>query len=272
MSEELQAATTEVTEATKEITAEVKDSSLEEQARKEGWAPLEEFEGNKDNWVDAKEYLRVSKIIKGRDEKNSKLEKELKELKNITKSLLSNMQKAEQAAYEKASRDLEAKFLRAKEIGDVEEALDIRQQQQALEREAQQTVQQAQSSFKDSQEFQNFLPKNNWVVATDRVSKAMQKVASEMSIEFAKANPRCTWEEELNYIHAEIRKEFPDQFKHEKETKTPTAPVAGASSLGKDGSKDSLEANLRPQEKQMVEYLKQKGYDYKSYLKALNIK
>jgi hypothetical protein len=272
MSEEL-GATIETTVAPTEVTGEISgtvESSLIDQARQEGWVPLEEFKGNPDNWADAKEFLRVGKIIKARDDKNSKLERELKELKQITKSMLSNMQKAEKIAYEKAAKDLEIKLLRAKELGDVEEAFDIAKQQHELEVKAQQELQQHNTSFKDSEEFKGFLPENNWVVATDRVSKAMQKVATEMSIEFAKANPNCSWKEELDYIHTEIRKEFPDQFKNEKIAKQSHSSVLGASSIGKDGSNDSINSKLSKDERQVADYLKSKGYDYKAYIKALS--
>lgn len=245
------------------------ESSIEDQARADGWVPLEEFKGNPDNWADAKEFVRVGKIIKARDEKNLRLEKELKELKQITKTLLESTQKAEKIAYEKAAKDLESKLARAKEIGDVEEAFDIAKQQQELELKAQRELQKQNNSFKDSPEFQSFLPKNNWVIATDRVSKAMQKVATEMSMEFAKANPGCTWEDELNYIHSEIRKEFPDQFKNESKSKSTQSPVLGSSSVGRDSQGSSAESKLSSDEKRMVEYLKNKGYDYKAYIKAL---
>lgn len=265
-----------VTDETTQDTATLETSvtsSLEAQARNEGWVPKEEFQGNPENWADAKEFLRVGKIIKARDEKNSKLEKELKELKQITKTMLTNMQKAEQVAYEKATKDLETRLLRAKEIGDVEEALHVTQQQQELMKKQQQELAQHQTSFKDSEEFQSFLPKNNWVIATDRVSKAMQKVASELSMEYAQKNPRCTWQEELDYIHAEIRKEFPDRFKDELSANKQKAPaVLGTSSVGKDGQKDTIESKLSLAEKQVVDFLKLKGYDYKAYVKALNIK
>jgi hypothetical protein len=250
-------------------TSETVESSLEEQAKAEGWVPLDEFKGNPDNWADAKEFLRVGKIIKARDEKNSKLEKELKELKQITKTLLASTQKAEQIAYERAKKDLEAKLVRAKEIGDVEEAFDIAQQQKDLELKVQQELQQNNTSFKDSAEFQSFLPKNNWVIGTDRVSRAMQKVATEMSMDFAKANPGCTWEDELSYIHNEIRKEFPDQFKNELKTKPTQSAVLGTSSIGKE-STSTAESKLSKDERKMVEYLKTKGYDYKAYIKALS--
>ncbi len=251
---------------TPETTNEVKVTSSEDEAREMGWKPLEEFEGNKDNWADAKEFVRVGKIIKSRDEKANKLEKELKELKTITKTMLTTMQKQEQIAYEKAARDLESKLARAKEIGDVEEALDISQKQKELHQAVQSQQTQQSTNLKDSEEFQNFYPKNKWVLGTDRKSKAMQSVASDISTDFARANPKATLQDELDHIDAEMRKEFPEYFKIE-ETKATSAVLSGSSNKAETGTRDS---KMSPQEKSIVDYLKLKGYDYKAYSKLLN--
>jgi len=240
--------------------------SVEDQARGDGWVPLDEFKGNPDNWADAKEFVRVGKIIKGRDEKANKLEKEIKELKNITKSMLSTMQKAEQVAYDKAARDLEARLARAKDIGDVEEALDVTQKQQQLMEQVKVQHAQQQLSIKDSEEFQEFFPQNKWVSGTDRISKAMQKVASEISNEYAAKHPRAELKDELQYVHEEIRKEFPEQFKSELRNSSQASVLAGSTSKP---SSDSAESKLTSAEKSIVDFLKKQGYDTKSYLKAL---
>lgn len=258
---------TNLPQATTETTTPAAGLSIETEAREMGWKPLEEFEGNKDNWADAKEYVRVGKLIKTKDDKNSKLEKELKELKNITKTMLSSMQKQEAEAYTRASRDLELKLARAKEIGDVEEALDISQQQKNLKEAVVKSQQQQQSNIIDSEEFQNFFPTNQWVLGTDRKSKAMQAVASDISNEYVKKNPGATRQEEFDYIHKEMRKEFPEYFKAEETSKkTTSAVVSGDSTKPDQGDRGT---KLSPEEKQVVEYLKLRGYDYKAYTKSL---
>lgn len=256
----------ELTATVEPVSAVTSSPSVEEQARADGWVPLDEFKGNPDNWADAKEFVRVGKIIKGRDEKANKLEKEIKELKNITKSMLSTMQKAEQVAYDKAARDLEHRLLRAKEIGDVEEALDVSQKQQQLMEQVKVQHAQQQVSIKDSEEFQEFYPQNKWVTGTDRMHKAMQKVATELSNEYAAKHPNADLKDELSFIHAEIRKEFPEQFKSELRESSKAAVLTGSTSKPSDGDAAS---KLTSAEKSIVDFLKKQGYDTKAYLKAL---
>lgn len=259
------AVTEEIKTLTETVVESKAETSIEDTARSMGWKPLEEFEGNKENWADAKEYVRVGKIIEDRDKKAAKLEREIKELKNITKTMLTTMQKQEAIAYEKASRDLELKLARAKEIGDVEEALDISQQQKDLHQAVQQQQLQQQTNLKDSEEFQTFYPRNKWVLGTDRKSKAMQSVASDISTDYAKAHPNASLKDELDHIDVEMRKEFPEYFKSE-DTKTSTTVLSGSSNKPDAGTK---ETKFTSGEKQIIEYLKLKGYDYKAYAKML---
>jgi hypothetical protein len=265
MSEELNVSTI-IENAPAENVSVSAELSIEDQARAEGWVPLDEFKGNPDNWADAKEFTRVGKIIKARDEKSSKLEREIKELKSITKNLLSTMQKTEQVAYEKASKDLNAQLHRAKEIGDVEEALHVTKQQQVLEQQIIQQQAQNQISLKDTEEFQRFHAQNKWVTSQDRVSKAMQQVATDISNEYALKHPGASVEEELKYVHEEIRKEFPEKFKDERAEAKASSVLSGNSIKS---SSPSASDKLSTEEKTVIDYLKLKGYDVKSYMKAL---
>jgi hypothetical protein len=251
------------------VTAVSTDSptqSIEDLARADGWVPLDEFKGNPDNWADAKEFVRVGKIIKARDEKANKLDKELKELKAITKTMLATMQKQEVVAYEKAAKDLEARLARAKEIGDVEEALDVSRRQQELHTQVQQQHVSQTKSLAETEEFLEFHPANKWVTGTDRKSKAMQSVASDISNEFSKANPHASLKDELNHIAVEMRKEFPEYFKEEAK-KTVSAVLSGNST--KPVGEVSSDAGLSAGEKTIINYLKKQGYDYKAYSKLL---
>ncbi len=249
----------------KEITVD-RTSQIEADARADGWVPLEEFKGNKDSWADAKEFLRVGKIIKSRDEKAARLERELSSLKQATNNMMEKLQRAETIAYEKATRDLEARLARAKEIGDVEEALDVAERQRQLNQQSVDTVKANAQSFIESDTYKKFAPRNPWVTGTDRVSKAMQHVATEISNEYARKNPGVSAEDEVAHIEAEMIKEFPDYYN--KLNRKDVQPIVQGS-IAKPATSSRKEEKLSAEEKMIADFLKTQGYDSKAYLKAL---
>lgn len=271
-----QASTTTITEDTEEAVVhsespvESELSPIEKEAKEMGWVPLDEFQGNKDNWADAKEFIRVGKILKSRDEKNKKLEEELKELKTVTESMLSSMKKAEQQAYDRALKDLESRLNRAKEIGDVEEALAINQQQIELQKNTQQIQQPSPTQITQTDEFKQFANEESWVTGKDRMSKAMQSVATDISNEFIRLNPNASLKDELAHVKAEMRKEFPHYYATKEEPQAPKQAVLSSSSTKPSSSstKPSID-KLSKEERKVAEFLKNKGYDVTQYIEAL---
>lgn len=87
---------------------------LVDKAKASGWKPLEEFEGDPDQWVDAKEFIGRAPLF----EKNHKLKKELNELKNTLHEVKTHISKVSQAAYNKAVADLTAQRDMAIDDGD----------------------------------------------------------------------------------------------------------------------------------------------------------
>src|SRR5207247_328184 len=108
---------------------------------------------------------------------------------------------------------------------------------------------------------------NKWVTGTDRKSKAMQSVATEISNEYAKAHPNASLGDELNHIAKEMRNEFPEYFKEE--AKKTVASVLSGNSTKPVGESSNSEGKLTGAEKTIIDYLKKQGYDYKAYTKLL---
>ncbi len=259
------------TSAAEETPTERELSPIEKEAKEMGWVPLDEFQGNKDNWAEAKEFVRVGKILKSRDEKNKKLEEELKELKSITETMLGSIKKTEQQAYDRALKDLEARLHRAKEIGDVDEALAINQQQIELQKQVQQLPELKQPNVSQTDDFKQFAAEESWVTGKDRMSKAMQTVATDISNEFVRLNPNASLKEELAHVKAEMRKEFPHYYASKEEPQAPTKQAVLSSSSTKPSSsstKPSLD-RLSKEERKVAEFLKNKGYDVTQYIEAL---
>jgi hypothetical protein len=92
-----------------------------DKAKAAGWKPLEEFEGDPDQWVDAKEFVGRAPLY----EKNHKLKKELNDLKSTLHEVKTHISKVSQAAYNKAVADLTAQRDAAIEEGDKAQVKEI---------------------------------------------------------------------------------------------------------------------------------------------------
>jgi hypothetical protein len=93
---------------------ETAPDAFAEKAKAAGWRPLEEFEGDPEHWVDAKEFVRRAPLY----EKNHKLKREVTELKTAMHELKGHIGKVSEAAYKKAVADLESRRDEAIDLGD----------------------------------------------------------------------------------------------------------------------------------------------------------
>jgi hypothetical protein len=94
-----------------------------EKAKEAGWKPLEEYAGDPDQWIDAKEFVRRAPLY----EKNHKLGKKVQDLEKTIFELKGHMGKVSDAAYRKAVADLTAQRDEAIDLGDKAQVKEIDQ-------------------------------------------------------------------------------------------------------------------------------------------------
>jgi len=85
-----------------------------EKATAAGWKPLDQFEGDPEQWIDAKEFISRAPLY----EKNHKLKKEISELKATIHEVKGHISKVSEAAYNKAVADLTTQRDEAIDNGD----------------------------------------------------------------------------------------------------------------------------------------------------------
>lgn len=108
------------------------NAELEQEAREVGWRPQEEFKGDPDKWLPAKDYLQkaetmlpilrgnlktLKKELKDRDQKHIA---ELAAIKGTLGEVREFYSKAEERAYERAVKDVRAQMKQAVAEGDTE--------------------------------------------------------------------------------------------------------------------------------------------------------
>ena len=222
---------------------EVEESSDEEEmpeyeadARAEGWRPLDEWEGDPDDWVDAKEFNFRGKLMKRIQQQSSQLSnlnKDYKEVKDALRALGEHNKKIAEREYDRALADLKQQKVDALENDDHERAveiddkvLDIKNAQKELKEEAEG---ESDTSTNDSAgdippEAQAWLdnPANKWYHDND----VMRATADTLYIRYLEKNPGDV-QGALASVEKSIKEEFSHKFNKAKPTKTAVTESEG---------------------------------------------
>ncbi len=203
----------------------------EVRARASGWKPLEEWEGNPDEWRGAREYNDRGELLN----KIKSTSAELRAVQQSVQALAEHNKNVYVAGYEKALNDLKLQRAQAIENNDgkallqIEDAMDKTKDAIATAKQA--PVAQAPKTITPA--FQAFIEKNDWYNTDD----TMQSFAHGAAIKFGNKNTTASEADVYEHIEKEVRKAFPDRF-----AKRNIAPPAldgegRASTAGKSAAK-----------------------------------
>lgn len=201
------------------------EEALVERARNKGWRPLEEWEGEPDDWVDAKEFVGRQKLFDRIDELKGTLVKQRQEMQSDMRLVLQNMAKIREQEYKKARADLEAAREVALENDDARAAVKVSKEIETLEKERAQeeeaTKKVAQSTG-PTPEFVQWQNENQWFVTDSE----MREDALSIGVGYAAGNPNRSQAEVLEYVSKRIKRMYPEKFSTGK--KPAAAAVEGA--------------------------------------------
>jgi hypothetical protein len=206
-------------------------SSAEQKAMEQGWKPQEDYEGDPDKWVDAKEFLRRGELF----EKIDSLGRELKDAKKVINLLKNHHEKVRETEYKRALDDLKAQKKQAYEEGNVDQIVELDdkiatfKEQVKVERAAE-----AERPNEPNPAFVAWVQQNKWY-AND---SEMRTFADDIGMAHARANPSKTPQEVLKYVEERVRKSYPEKFTNPNRTKP--AAVEGATAP-KATKKDDFE-------------------------------
>lgn len=197
-------------------------SNMEQQALSMGWRPREEFEGEDDEFIDAKEFVRRKPLF-------DRLEQQSKQLKNVNKTLeqlKGHYTKMREVEFNRALAELKAARKQAitDSDGDHFEAIDDRIKE--VEKEAQKVLHEAneQVDAPDPAEFQAWQSKNSWYQKDEAMTAFADRVGIKHQADVAAGN--LSRLQVLNKVEQAVRAEFPHKFKNPNKD---TAPNVGES-------------------------------------------
>jgi len=240
-------------------TEEKVESPSEKRARVGGWVPLNEWKGDPDDWVDAKQFNVRGELMDRIKEQGRALRSSSKEIDNLKRALqeLGEINgKIAEVQYKKALRDLQGQKAEAITVGDsarvaeLEESIDeLKEANPAKKKQDNDTPTQPQADPEQQKIFAAWVDRNKWY----QTNPAMNGSANALGVLYSNNNPDAPLSEVLNYVEEQIKEEFPHKFKKasprtpsvEPDDESPTPRNSGARSKSgftvKDMSPDQVE-------------------------------
>jgi hypothetical protein len=186
------------------------DTAIVEKAKQKGWAPIDSWRGNPEDWVDAREFLGREKLYSTIHE----LRKDIANIKNATQKdfqvIAEHFSKMREVEYKRALDDLRAQRREAIQDGDLDKADALESQMDEIKEarvQAKATAPQATASVADPV-FEAWKQENDWF---DKDAN-LRNEAIGIAVGFANANPGISQPEVLKYVTEKIRKFNPDKF------------------------------------------------------------
>ena len=237
-------------------------SPIELRAMDMGWRPKEEFQGDEDDFIEAKEFVRRQPLFE-------KIETQSKQIKAVSKALealKTHYTRVEQAAVEKAITQMKSARKEALSDGDGErfELLDdeIKKAETSLA-----TIERVQKEplveeVVDHPEWKAFNTRNPWYSSTAYMRKYADDVGTEL------AQKGMSPSDVLREVEKAVRKEFPNKFVNPNKEHAPDVNSSrsnqGPKKLGGDESKLS-----DSQRKIMNDLVRQKVLTKEEYIADL---
>lgn len=182
-------------------------SAIEQKAIEMGWRPQEDFDGDEEDFIDAKEFVRRKPLF----DKIDHVGKELKETRKALKALQEHHAKVRDAEYKHALEQLRKEKKQALEEGDADRLVEL--DEQIAEAKAQEiadkreAVQQAQAPHPN---FVQWVNKNPWY----KENAELQVMANQIGTAYAASNPTEDPDAILVYVEKRIKKLYPEHFRN----------------------------------------------------------
>lgn len=238
---------------------------IELEAMDQGWVPEEDYTGDPDRYVTAKEFVQRGELFKKIESQNRELRDQRKMLDHLSqlskqsydagvKQTLANLKNQRKEAF--AEGDLE-------KVSQIEDRIDSVKEQVELQKQQQVTIQPYTQQV--APELQAWIDKNRWY----ENDVALRGAADAIGVALAKEGRSPA--DVLREVERRIRTEFPNKF-HNPNRDKPGA-VEGTGGVRKTG-KGSDDVELSPLERDMMGKLVKAGVltekEYKDQIKRLN--
>lgn len=201
------------TEKPEQVVEQKELSPIEKQAMDMGWRPREEFSGEDDEFIDAKEFVRRKPLF----DKIENTTKEVKQLRKALDALRTHYTKVQETEYQRALsklKDARQEAIRNSD-GEAFEAIDTEIKRVEVEASKIEQVAQVPEEPVLAPEFVNWKRKNEWY---DSV-KYMREFADQEGVRLHSQG--MSPKDVLEQVEKLVRKEFPHKFTNPNKANAP---------------------------------------------------
>lgn len=224
-------------------------SPVEVKAREKGWRPQDEFRGNPDDWVDAKEFLGREKLFdKIRDLKGEVHRQQTKFDKDM-EVISKHLSETEERAFEKAKKALQAQRRAALREGEPEQIEAIEADLEKLEedkKKALAAIPKPSASSRPTPAFVEFQEANPWFKLSERGMPANEMTEDAIAIGtgYAAANPSFSQEKVLQYVAKKVKAMYREDEEDQNDVR-PTKKEVQVESAGGGNRDQSVKASKK---------------------------
>lgn len=196
---------------------EVAQQKLEERAKKDGWSPEDQWRGNPEDWVPAKEFLGRQKLFDRIDSLKTALQSQKRDFEKDMRLVAKSVAEMNEQAYKKALSELKAQRGLAIEDKNLEavEAIDAEIDETKVKLANAAASKNQPVQHQETPEFTSWKEANTWF--TD--NKEMQEDAVAIGVGYAASNKNLTEKQIYSYVTTKIKKMYPENFET-KQTQT----------------------------------------------------
>lgn len=233
-------------------------SPAEEKAMASGWRPQDEWDGDPDDWVDARTFNRNGEFMSRIQQQSKQLNtsaSEIEDLKAAMKALGDHNKKIAEAEYKKAMKDLRNEKILALEEEDhsavieIEERIDeLKETKREMDAQPEKKLEKPPADVAPDPVFVEWSNTNTWY-KTDTV---MRGAADALGMEYADSNKGAPLADVLDYVTKQMATKFPNEFGN-KRKREPSPVTEGSASGSRRGKKAKFtEKDLSDEQKQFA--------------------
>lgn len=199
---------------------------LEEKAREKGWRPLEEWDGDPESWIDAKEFMGRQPLYDRIDGLKKDLFRTKQSYEQDFQTLSKEVAQMREIEYQRALANLKharANAIQEDDTGEIRKLDDQIEQIVAARARAESAPNQRRNPNNDPA-FQSWRERNSWF---DN-DQTLKQEAIRLGTAYGMTNPNASTEEACEYVEKSIKKLYPEKFKPM--TRTPPSPEGSPTS------------------------------------------
>lgn len=226
-------------------------SPIEQKAMEMGWKPKEQFAGNEEDFVDAKEFVRRQPLF----DKISQQSREIKEVRKALEAFKNHYTTVQETAYKQALNDLKKARREALTEGDGDRFEQLDDEIKSVEKQVEAIKEAAAAPVAPElpQEFVSWQNQNRWYTEVGY----MRQWADDYGISLAKSG--LSPSEVLKKVSEGVRKEFPHKFTNPNKAAAPAVSENKPSGGSTPKGLAAVEASLSETDRKAMETFVRNG-------------